>query len=152
MILALVIVCCSEPNGDLLNLVTDNLAECPERPNCVYTKAQDTKHVIKPFHLNGDPIVSWDAIRTIIGNMPRNKIITTTDRYLHVECKSRLFGFIDDLELQLNPANGKIEIRSASRIGFSDLGVNRRRVENLRQKLTEKGLIKQDLDTSKPKD
>jgi uncharacterized protein (DUF1499 family) len=91
--------------------------------------------------LKGDPAAAWDAIRAVVGSLTRCTIVKTTDRYLHAECKSRLFGFVDDLELQLDREAGVIAIRSASRVGYSDLGVNRRRVETLRQKLKEAALI-----------
>jgi uncharacterized protein (DUF1499 family) len=61
--------------------------------------------------------------------------------YLHAEVKSRVFRFVDDLELLLDPASGVVGIRSASRVGYSDLGVNRRRVETLRQQLIQAGVI-----------
>jgi len=68
-------------------------------------------------------------------------MITKTDVYLHMECKSLIFRFVDDLELLLTPTTGIIDIRSASRLGKSDFGVNRKRVESLRQVLLNKGLI-----------
>jgi uncharacterized protein (DUF1499 family) len=75
--------------------------------------------------------------------MPGWTVITTTHTYIHVECKSRIFRFIDDLELHLNPSSGIISIRSASRVGYWDFGVNRRRVEFLRRELGTKQLIEE---------
>jgi uncharacterized protein (DUF1499 family) len=91
--------------------------------------------------LKGDPTTGWEAVVKVIDQLPRSKIVEATNRYIHVECKSRLFRFIDDLELLLNPVTRVIAIRSAARVGKSDFGVNRRRVETLRTKLKEDGLI-----------
>jgi len=74
--------------------------------------------------------------------MPRTKIIRFTDDYIHAECTSAVFGFVDDLELHLKPAEKIIAVRSASRLGHSDLGVNRKRVEGLRAVLSRQGIIR----------
>jgi uncharacterized protein (DUF1499 family) len=63
------------------------------------------------------------------------------DDYLHAECRSALFRFVDDLEIQLRPGEGIAAVRSASRVGYSDLGVNRKRVESLRAELAEAGVV-----------
>jgi len=65
-----------------------------------------------------------------------------TDDYLHAECSSAFFGFVDDLELHLRPGQGTIAVRSAARLGHSDFGVNRKRVEKLRSLLTQQGVIR----------
>ncbi|MFH0729020.1 MAG: DUF1499 domain-containing protein [Pseudomonadota bacterium] len=130
----------AKPNGSTVG--TERLGDCPDRPNCVSSEARENKHHIAPLRLlKGDPAMGWNVIRHVIGSLPRTTIIQSTDRYLHAECKSRLFGFVDDLELQLDTGTGVIAIRSASRVGYSDLGVNRRRVEALRHILKEKGVI-----------
>lgn len=91
--------------------------------------------------LIGDTSTSWGAIQAILGRMPRSTVVKATDRYLHVTFKSRLFRFVDDLELKLDPQSGVIAIRSASRVGYFDLGANRRRVESIRKQLTADGLV-----------
>ena len=85
---------------------------------------------------------AWPQVQDAVSALPRVQIVKATDVYLHAECKSSLLGFVDDLELQLRPSEGLITIRSASRVGFSDLGVNRRRVERLRAALINRGIIK----------
>jgi len=122
-------------------LKNDRLDGCPSSPNCVSSEAPDAKHAVEPLHLKGDPQKAWAAITRIAGQLPRCTIVENTEHYLHVECKSRLFRFVDDLELLLDPATMTIAIRSAARVGKSDLGVNRRRVEALRKKLQENGRI-----------
>jgi uncharacterized protein (DUF1499 family) len=78
-----------------------------------------------------------------VSELSRTRIVTETADYLHAECRSALLGFVDDLELHLRPDEGIIAVRSASRLGYSDLGVNRRRVEGLRTSLIERGVLRQ---------
>ena len=77
-----------------------------------------------------------------VASLPRTKIITQSDNYLHAECSSAVFGFVDDLELHLRPAQNLVAVRSAARLGRSDLGVNRRRVESVRSLLRQQGVLK----------
>jgi uncharacterized protein (DUF1499 family) len=141
IVLAISIDGCTSPKQKRHLNGKGSLPDCPNRPNCVSSKALDAKHLVKPFQIKRGSISGWTAIRKVLGNLPRTTVVTFTDQYIHAECKSRLFRFIDDLELLLDPKTGVIAIRSASRIGYSDLGVNRRRVETLRQKLSENGII-----------
>jgi uncharacterized protein (DUF1499 family) len=132
---------CSGKPPDETQHDPSGLRSCPKSPNCVSSEAKDAQHAIEPFHLRGDPKVGWPIIRDEIASMPKWQIIRATDNYIHVECKSRIFRFVDDLELSLNVSNGIISIRSASRSGYSDFGANRRRVELLRSVLRAKQLI-----------
>jgi uncharacterized protein (DUF1499 family) len=68
-------------------------------------------------------------------------VVSADNSDIHAECKSMIFRFVDDLTLHLTPSNSIIHIRSAARTGYSDLGVNRRRVENLRKKLQQNDII-----------
>jgi uncharacterized protein (DUF1499 family) len=120
----------------------DQLFECPDRPNCVSSDAQDSRHAVAPMVLIGDTATGWVAIQTLVSRLSRSTVVKATNRYLHVTFKSRLFRFIDDLELKLDPQSDVIAIRSASRTGHFDRGVNRRRVESLREQLTADGLIR----------
>jgi len=120
----------------------DRLATCPDTPNCVSSEAQDARHAVAPMQLAGNSEKAWAEIRAKVDALPRSRIVTATENYLHATLKSRLFGFIDDLELKLDPQTKMIGIRSASRTGAYDLGVNRRRVENLRQQLKAVALIR----------
>ena len=82
---------------------------------------------------------AWRAARSAVGGLARTKIITDTDDYLHAECSSAFFGFVDDLELHLRPTDHLIAVRSAARLGHGDFGVNRKRVEGLRSALRQRG-------------
>jgi uncharacterized protein (DUF1499 family) len=119
----------------------DRLADCPDRPNCVSSNAKNPRHTVAPMVLIGDTATGWAAVQAVITGLPRSAVVKATDQYLHVALKSRLFQFVDDLELKLDPQSDVISIRSASRVGYFDLGVNRRRVESLRKQLKAKGLI-----------
>ncbi|MCJ7541029.1 MAG: DUF1499 domain-containing protein [Desulfobacterales bacterium] len=132
---------CSGKRSDDIGIGSSGLRSCPKSPNCVSSEANDEQHAIESFRLKGDPNASWPLIQDEIVSMPRWVIVTATDNCIHVECKSRIFRFIDDLELCFNSSNGIISIRSASRIGYSDFGANRRRVEFLRSELRAKQVI-----------
>jgi uncharacterized protein (DUF1499 family) len=111
-------------------------------PNCVSSDAKDSSRLVPPFDLALPVGDAWQAMRATVANLPRTKIITETGDYIHAECASAFFGFVDDLELHLRPSQNIIAVRSASRLGHSDLGVNRRRVENLRVVLAKQGVVR----------
>lgn len=133
--------CTGQPPSSL-GIADARLTPCPSSPNCVSSDATDAPHAVKPFHLAISPSEAWEKTHDLIRALPRTRIVTRSSEYVHVECRSRLFGFIDDLELHLRPREGIIAVRSASRLGYSDLGVNRRRVETLRAVLTRHAVIR----------
>jgi uncharacterized protein (DUF1499 family) len=118
------------------------MAPCPSSPNCVSSDAQDNEHLVEPFQLVGTTIDAWTLAKDVLSKRPRTRIVTEKPDYLHAEIESALFGFVDDLELNLRPSERVIAVRSASRLGYSDLGVNRRRVEELRADLISQGVVK----------
>lgn len=87
------------------------------------------------------PGEGWQALLEVVATLPRTTVVTKTDAYLHAESRSALFGFVDDVEFQLRPADKTIAVRSASRLGYWDLGVNRRRVEQIREVLRARGVV-----------
>jgi len=111
---------------------THILAPCPNKPNCVSSLAKDQKHAIAPFPIIDSVQLSLDKLVFVIQNLPRTKIIFRDENYLHAEFTSRIFSFVDDVEFLANPSKKVIEVRSASRLGYGDLGVNRQRIEDLR--------------------
>ena len=123
--------------------VTDtHLSPCPSSPNCVCSDASDSEHAIPSFRLTTPiPSEAWNTILAIVANLPRTTIVAQTENYIHAECQSALLGFVDDLELHFRPDQGEIGVRSASRLGRSDLGVNRKRVEALRAVLIAQGIV-----------
>lgn len=137
-----VLMGCAGGGKDIDMNQLDRLSGCSGPPNCVSSESEDHRHSVAPMQLLGDSASQWKAIQDVVGRLPRSRIIKATDRYLHVTLKSRVLGFVDDLELKLDPQTKMISIRSASRSGYFDFGVNRRRVENLRQQLTAAELIR----------
>lgn len=124
-----------------IGLVDGGLRTCPASPNCVSTMAADADHRVEPFQLQVPPDEAWAAAKKAVLEQPRTEIVTATDDYLHAECRSAIFGFVDDLELQLQ-SDQQIAIRSAARSGYYDFGVNRTRVEELQRQLRTAGMIR----------
>ena len=116
--------------------VTDGkLLACPNSPNCVSSQSNDAEHKIAPLTYTGDPAKALADLKAVITNTPRTKIITAEGNYLYAEFTSALMGYVDDVEFYLNADKSLIEVRSASRLGQSDLGANRDRVEAIRAQL-----------------
>ncbi len=114
--------------------VTDGqLAPCPSSPNCVSTQATDRHHAIEPLRFTGSADAARERLVQVLTAQPRAKIITQTDNYIHAEFTSRLFRFVDDVEFFIDEEKSVIHFRSASRVGYSDLGANRQRMERIRQ-------------------
>ena len=112
---------------------TNELSPCPETPNCVSSQAADAAHFSEPIPFSGPPAHALERLRSVLENEPRTTIITLQDNYLHAEARSLVFRFVDDVEFLLDREQGLIHVRSASRTGYSDLGVNHRRVERIRK-------------------
>jgi uncharacterized protein (DUF1499 family) len=113
--------------------VTRALASCPPSPNCVSSQADDPEHHTAPFRFTGDPAQAWKRLEAALAHEPRLTIVEDTGSYLHAEARSLVFRFVDDVEFVLDPGAGVIQVRSASRVGYGDFGVNRRRVERIRK-------------------
>ena len=112
----------------------DSLPPCRARFNCVCSREDGLRrHRIEPIGFSGDPDAAFARVTHLVANTRRTRVLTATDRYLHARCRTRI-GFVDDLELLLCRRRGVIQVRSASRIGVYDFGVNRRRVERLRRR------------------
>ena len=131
--------CSKGPDGP--GVYEGGLAPCPSSPNCVSSDAADAAHRVEPLSIAGAPGAAWAAVLQVVAELPRTTVAESDDTTLHAECRSRLFRFVDDLDLQLRPERGEIAVRSASRVGYSDLGVNRARVEEIRAALRERGVV-----------
>jgi uncharacterized protein (DUF1499 family) len=132
---------CSGMRPNNLGVKDARLAACPASPNCVSCDDTDAGHAISALQLRLPSENAWRALRSTVAALPRTRIITETDEYLHADCSSAVFGFVDDLELHLRPAQNSIAVHSAARLGRSDFGINRRRVENLRSVLRQHGVV-----------
>lgn len=119
-----------KPPNDI-GLRDGRLKPCPETPNCV--GSQDAGgSAIAPIAFRGEPDAAWRRLVAVASALPRTRVIQQDERYLRVEATSRIFGFVDDVEFLLDPDKRVIHVRSASRVGHSDLGVNRKRIEQIR--------------------
>jgi uncharacterized protein (DUF1499 family) len=117
---------------DNLGVKDGKLASCPSSPNCVSSQSQDKEHSIKPLTYSSSPDAAFDRLKDMIQNTDNAKIVEQGDRYLYAEFTSKIMGFVDDVEFYLDENDGVIHARSASRLGQSDLGVNRKRIESIR--------------------
>ena len=113
------------------------LAPCPSSPNCVSSQADDDVHRIAPLPFSGAAASAIDRLAGIVRSLPRASVITSTEDYLRAEFRSAVFRFVDDVEFLADESAGMVHVRSASRVGSSDLGVNRRRVETIRARWNE---------------
>jgi len=122
----------SSKSGQPPGLVSGALAPCPDKPNCVSSEAGEAAdHQIAPLDYTGtDAEAAWSRIQQVIEKLG-GKITLASDTYLAATFTSSVFRFVDDVECRLDPAKHQIQIRSASRVGHSDLGVNRKRVETI---------------------
>ena len=108
------------------------LKPAPSSPNCVNSQATTEYHKIAPFAIKDDPQAAFERLKAVVTAMPMAKIVETKPGYLYAEYTSKLLGYVDDVEFYLDEKAGVIQVRSASRLGHSDLGANRKRVEAIR--------------------
>lgn len=119
------------------------LPDCGNSPNCVSSQADihDRQHFILPFEIKSNAQQAWEALKAVILKQPRMVITHETHNTLHAEATSLVFRFVDDINVILDADAELIHIRSASRVGHSDFGVNRKRIEALRAELRKMGVI-----------
>lgn len=112
------------------------LLAAPATPNAVNSQAKaDSLAAIAPIHVVGEPGAFFSRLKTVVAGQSGAKLIKSTPDYLYAEFTSPLMGFVDDVEFQLNAKANVVDVRSASRLGLSDLGANRKRIEALREQL-----------------
>lgn len=112
------------------------LAKCPESPNCVSTYADSETHQMQPIEIVGDVDETVEMIkRTVANNFPRARLVESNNGYLYYEFTSLIFRFVDDVEFLVDDRARQIHFRSASRVGHSDLGANRRRMQKISEEL-----------------
>ncbi len=117
-----------------IGLYDGALRPCPNSPNCVSSYATDTSHHVEPLSYIGTMNDARKAVLSVLGSMDRTRVVTEKDDYIHAECKSMLFRFVDDLEFYFDEKEPIIHCRSASRVGYSDFGANKKRVKDFRDK------------------
>ncbi|MEE4242468.1 MAG: DUF1499 domain-containing protein [Desulfopila sp.] len=122
---------CAGESPELLGATDGRLAECPVSPNCVSSQAENETHHIAPLTFKDSPDTAFTRLRQILDARGDTTIITDLSDYLRVEFRTLLF--VDDGEFLLDPEQRLVQVRSASRLGYSDLGKNRKRLEEIRQ-------------------
>ena len=127
-----------ERSPEDLGVVDGKLAPCPKSPNCVSTQApqDDNEHYIAPVPFENTPGNTMNRIVQEVTRLPRTRIVKRDGNYLRAEFRSRIFGFVDDVEFYLDPEHNLIHFRSAARKGYGDFGVNRERMEDLSELLS----------------
>lgn len=120
----------------------DELPPCPDTPNCVSSRADpaDRRHRIEPLDVagfGGPPAELMARAAAAVERLPGARVTARGDGWLRAEARTRVFRFVDDLELRHDPDAGVLHLRSAARLGRWDFGVNRRRAERLRRLVRE---------------
>jgi uncharacterized protein (DUF1499 family) len=121
-----------------LGIENGQLKQCPKTPNCVNSQTKDKKHFIEPILIAATQLEAKNDILKILTEYNQSKIAVVEDNYIRAEFISKIFRFIDDVEFYFPKTKSRIliiHVRSASRVGYSDLGVNRKRIERIRNKL-----------------
>jgi len=122
----------SQPSN--LGLRNGRLAACPDSPNCVSTQAEDYEHWIAPLTYQSEPSTVIETLAEIVGQLRRTRVIEKSTHYLRAEFRSGFFRFVDDVEFYVEAESGRVHFRSASRVGRSDFGTNRTRMELIRSR------------------
>ncbi len=116
------------------------LAACPASPNCVSSADDpDDSHYIAPIAIEGDADAAWQVLQQILAEDGSFEITATADHYIRAVATTAILRFKDDVEFLLKREAGRIDMRSASRVGYSDLGKNRKRMEEIRRRMIEAG-------------
>ena len=123
---------CSTIRAAHIGIVDGKLSSCPDSPNCVSSQSPDKRHFIEPFRYEGANQHAIDRLNIVLQGMKRCRIVTVRDNYIHAEFTSAFFRFVDDVEFYIENETKIMQMRSASRVGYSDFGVNRKRLEKIR--------------------
>jgi uncharacterized protein (DUF1499 family) len=121
-----------------LGIVDMRLAPCPNKPNCVSSQeaASDKQHHIEALTYSGEPAQARERLERALAGMKRARVVVREVNYWRAEFTSALWRFVDDVEFLFDDNARRIDIRTASRVGYSDLGVNRRRMEEIRRRFS----------------
>lgn len=108
------------------------ISPCPDSPNCVSSRSTDPARFIEPLRYTGNLANARQKLIDLLENSKRTRLISVETDYIHAEFRTLIFNFVDDVEFYFSSEDRIIDVRSASRTGYYDFGVNRRRVERLR--------------------
>jgi len=129
--ITLIFAACSGTKPTDIGIKSGQLKACPSSPNCISTQAakDDKKHYMSPLTYTGTQEIAKTKLVGIINNMERTTITENSSTYIHAEFMTPTMKFVDDVEFYFDDANKVIHFRSASRKGYSDMGLNRKRME-----------------------
>lgn len=133
-ILSSLLAACAGERPHNLGVRDDRLSSCPSSPNCVSSQASDERHRIAPLAFSGDPDTAFARLKQILALRSDTAVIEESPGYLRVELHTTFF--VDDGEFLLDRVKRVIHVRSASRLGYSDLGKNRSRLEDIRREFS----------------
>jgi uncharacterized protein (DUF1499 family) len=114
-------------------LLAGRLRPCPGKPNCICSEDRQADAWVKPLVFQGTPTRAWERLKTILSEMG-GTIQRQSDEYIWATFSTKVFRFVDDMEFRMAAEENTIHVRSASRVGYSDLGLNKRRLERLRSR------------------
>lgn len=120
-----------------MNAIMKTMTPCPKTPNCVSSVDTDPKHFIQPLQFVGKATEAHERLLKILNSLKRVRVVAFGEDFIQAEFVSAIFRFVDDVEFYLDDRNKVIHVKSASRVGYSDLGVNRRRVENIQKRFNQ---------------
>lgn len=123
---------CAEHHPASIGVTNNEPRPCPLTPNCVTSVETGLPHYIMPFVYTSSREEAIKILKRILSAQDKATVVKSTDNYLHVEFRSKFFNFVDDVEFYFPLNEPLIHIRSAARLGYSDFGVNRKRLEHLR--------------------
>jgi uncharacterized protein (DUF1499 family) len=132
--LSLILIACSTNQTIKTGSPGHRLSPCPKSPNCVSSLSKDKSHQVNPLTYNTPLDEAREKLIAVLHSMKRSEIVIAESNYIHATFKSALFGFVDDVEFSFDDEKKIIDVRSASRTGYFDLGVNRRRIEDMRKR------------------
>ena len=132
-VVTMAVLSASARRPDNLGANDGRLAPCPDTPNCVSSQAKDEAHRMDPIPFDGDADAALARLKAVLAAQPRTAVVEAHGDYLHAECASLIFRFADDVEFVVDRDKKVIHFRSASRVGRSDMGVNRRRMGEIRK-------------------
>jgi uncharacterized protein (DUF1499 family) len=136
-ILSILLTACAGERPANLGAKDGRLAACTASPNCVSSQADDERHRIAPLAFNGDPDAAFTRLKQVLARRKDTTVIEEQAGYLRVELRTTFF--VDDGEFLLDPERAVIHVRSASRLGYSDLGKNHSRMEEIREQFDRSG-------------
>ena len=134
LVVTVILMACSTTQNMKPGTTNDRLSPCPKSPNCVSSLSEDKSHYVAALTYKGTLKEAREKLISVMNSMKRSEIVTAEIDYILATFKSALFGFVDDVEFSFDDQRKIIDVRSASRTGYSDLGVNRKRVEEIRKR------------------